>query len=86
MKLVRELLALKKKHAHEMVELLENVIYTPDNEEFEIDECSICMEKFVAGNEYIRIPNCRHIFHIECTYKWFESKNQEREQRCPFCN
>ncbi len=32
------------------------------------------------------IPECKHIFHLECLKTWFLQKNQEREQRCAFCN
>mmetsp|Transcript_32850 Transcript_32850/g.50210 ORF Transcript_32850/g.50210 Transcript_32850/m.50210 type:complete len:97 (+) Transcript_32850:1148-1438(+) len=26
------------------------------------------------------------MFHEPCVRDWFDSKNQEREQRCPLCN
>ena len=34
----------------------------------------------------MRIPTCKHFFHPICLKKWFESKAQEDEQRCPQCN
>ena len=33
-----------------------------------------------------RIPTCKHCFHPDCLRKWFTSKTQEDEQRCPQCN
>ena len=44
------------------------------------------MDQYVEGSTYFKIPGCNHLFCVECTRNWFDSKNQEREQRCPFCN
>lgn len=33
-----------------------------------------------------KMPPCGHLVHDECARSWFDTKNQEREQRCPFCN
>jgi hypothetical protein len=42
-------------------------------------ECVICKELF-NENEYIRLLNCSHIFHINCIDKWFKD-----HKICPIC-
>ena len=44
------------------------------------------MDSYSYGETVYRVPDCEHIFHEECLRNWFMSKNQESEQRCPFCN
>lgn len=41
--------------------------------------CSICMEKFKRGEEYIFLP-CEHIFHKDCITESFK-----HDSRCPIC-
>jgi len=53
---------------------------------FEIEDCTVCIEKLLLSQDIYRMPICKHIFHKECVETWFSSKNQEREQRCPLCN
>ncbi|PHU04054.1 putative dolichyl-diphosphooligosaccharide--protein glycosyltransferase subunit 3 [Capsicum chinense] len=43
-------------------------------------ECSICLSTIEDG-ELVRIlPNCMHIFHVECIDKWFDCHST-----CPIC-
>lgn len=44
------------------------------------------MEPYAEGSTLKRVPTCGHLFHSHCTEKWFDSRNQENEQRCPMCN
>ena len=60
--------------------------YNSGCNEYDQEDCVICMEAFKEGKKVKRIPNCRHFFHSDCIMKWFESKCQEDEQRCPSCN
>ena len=65
---------------------LEEMKYDGAINEFSTPDCVICMDTFNDGISIMRIPTCRHFFHPHCCKKWFESKNQEDEQRCPQCN
>ena len=75
--------------AKELIAALESLKYTEEqaqDNEFDLKECIICMEEFRLGEAILRIPLCRHFFHQQCAKKWFESKNQAREKKCPLCN
>ena len=66
-----------------------------DNE-YQQDDCVICMEQFTKDCLIIRMPKCQHYFHPVCTVHWFKSPNQIEsqlshetnhiERRCPLCN
>lgn len=80
----QQLKELSQQNIKEFMKLLEETKYDKNSSnEFEINDCVICMDTFMHGDPLLRIPTCRHFFHVHCTNKWFESKNQEDEQRCP---
>ena len=58
---------------------IEDWKYTKASNEFDIEDCVICMEPFKEGKMTKRIPNCRHFFHADCISEWFKSKTQEDE-------
>ena len=43
-------------------------------------ECSICMEKFLEGDQIRELPGCGHIFHAECVAEWLKLQTS-----CPVC-
>ena len=43
-------------------------------------ECSICMEKFLEGDQIRELPGCGHIFHAECVAEWLKL-----QPSCPVC-
>lgn len=45
----------------------------------EQDDCSVCLEHFLAGQLLIHLP-CKHRFHPDCLTPWLESHGQ-----CPYC-
>ncbi|KAI5064251.1 hypothetical protein GOP47_0020921, partial [Adiantum capillus-veneris] len=45
----------------------------------EQDDCSVCLERFLAGQLLIHLP-CKHRFHPDCLTPWLESHGQ-----CPYC-
>ncbi|KAJ4981720.1 hypothetical protein NE237_032557 [Protea cynaroides] len=47
--------------------------------EEESSTCMICMDEFVKGVEIVKLP-CKHFFHGECIFQWFDKKNS-----CPLC-
>ena len=55
-------------------------------DEFNIPECTICMDPFVSGAKIRKIPSCKHFFHDECLMKWLSGSNQVDSQKCPLCN
>ena len=44
-----------------------------------LDECPICLEKYVVNDKIIHL-NCRHSFHKQCIYIWLKDNNT-----CPQC-
>ena len=51
-----------------------------DQEEGELDTCSICLGD-IENNQIIReINKCKHIFHVECADRWFQDNI-----KCPNC-
>jgi len=52
------------------------------------EDCSICIEKLLVNNEnkLLKINKCKHIFHLECIYPWFNEKYTSHNQvDCPLC-
>ncbi|QCD76827.1 E3 ubiquitin-protein ligase ATL41-like [Vigna unguiculata] len=46
----------------------------------EVIECSVCLAT-VTKDAIIRVlPNCKHIFHVDCVDKWFNCNST-----CPIC-
>jgi hypothetical protein len=81
-----ELSDLKVVYLNDILAVLDLIVYSKERNSMAIDDCQICMESYLEGSQYYKIPGCNHLFCVECTRNWFDSKNQEREQRCPFCN
>ncbi|KAK7412421.1 hypothetical protein VNO78_03880 [Psophocarpus tetragonolobus] len=46
----------------------------------EVIECSICLGTIVQDAITRVLPNCKHIFHLDCVDKWFNSNTT-----CPIC-
>uniref|UniRef100_A0A6C0IXQ9 RING-type domain-containing protein n=1 Tax=viral metagenome TaxID=1070528 RepID=A0A6C0IXQ9_9ZZZZ len=61
--------------------------------ELELDEtCSICLENLINIDEpkqqtdILVINKCKHKFHVDCIYPWFNSKYiQHKDLDCPLC-
>ena len=47
------------------------------------DNCTICIQEFVKGEECIMLP-CEHTFHKQCINEWIQVKR--RSALCPNCN
>ncbi|OIT21811.1 PREDICTED: RING-H2 finger protein ATL40-like [Nicotiana attenuata] len=43
-------------------------------------ECSVCLSILENGEIVRNLPNCKHIFHVECIDKWFNCHST-----CPIC-
>lgn len=44
------------------------------------DCCVICQDDYTENNKCVKLY-CGHIFHLDCTYDWFNEKLS-----CPLCN
>jgi hypothetical protein len=50
-----------------------------DDDDDDLDDgpgkaCSVCLEKFVAGDSVIALPSCIHIFHADCICAWLKTQ------------
>ncbi|KAK8623785.1 hypothetical protein V6N13_065148 [Hibiscus sabdariffa] len=43
-------------------------------------ECAVCLNEFREDEKLRRIPNCSHVFHIDCIDVWLQSN-----ANCPLC-
>ena len=50
----------------DFIAALENLKYSKLMDEFDTNECVICIESFKEGEPVKRIPTCRHFFHVDC--------------------
>ncbi|XP_030483782.2 uncharacterized protein LOC115700355 [Cannabis sativa] len=44
------------------------------------ESCSVCLEEFEVGTKGAKMPNCLHLFHVNCIGNWLR-----RNQSCPIC-
>ncbi|CAN1180892.1 RING-H2 finger protein ATL1 [Linum perenne] len=49
-------------------------------EEATSPECAVCLNEFVDEEKLRRIPNCCHVFHIDCIDVWLQNNSN-----CPLC-
>lgn len=50
------------------------------DKDFESNECIICLENIIKGDE-VTIIECGHLYHKRCLLEWFEKK-----KICPKCD
>ncbi|KAG6423991.1 hypothetical protein SASPL_114400 [Salvia splendens] len=43
-------------------------------------ECAVCLNEFQQGEKLRQIPNCSHVFHIDCIDIWLQNN-----ANCPLC-
>ena len=69
---------------------LEDLVFNnelSENDQFNVQECTICLEEFKNGDNITRIPLCEHFFHPNCIKKWLNRQNKNNENnKCPLCN
>ncbi|KAJ8763297.1 hypothetical protein K2173_001435 [Erythroxylum novogranatense] len=49
-------------------------------EEQSFGECAVCLTEFQEDEKLKRIPNCGHVFHIDCIDVWLQGN-----ANCPLC-
>ena len=67
------------KHTYDDCFKLRSSLVTTEEEGNLLNECSICLERFVKGDKYIVI-NCGHLYHEKCIKEWIAKENT-----CPLC-
>ncbi|KAG8045673.1 hypothetical protein GUJ93_ZPchr0008g12422 [Zizania palustris] len=43
-------------------------------------DCAVCLSELADGDKVRRLPNCGHVFHVECVDAWLRSRTT-----CPLC-
>lgn len=51
-----------------------------ESEERSFTECSVCLNEFREKEKLRIIPNCSHVFHIDCIDVWLQNN-----ANCPLC-
>ncbi|KAJ7948398.1 RING-H2 finger protein [Quillaja saponaria] len=65
-----------------VIEALPTFLFKKQNNNSQDDmiECAVCLS-VLENEEMVReLPNCKHIFHVDCIDKWLESQST-----CPIC-
>lgn len=47
------------------------------------DECSICYNKLLEGENIYMLPECGHCYHTDCIVAWF--RVEKSNGKCPLC-
>ncbi|KAE8772804.1 RING-H2 finger protein ATL44-like [Hordeum vulgare] len=43
-------------------------------------DCAVCLSELVDGDTVRQLPNCGHVFHVECVDAWLRTRTS-----CPLC-
>uniref|UniRef100_A0A0D9UY95 RING-type E3 ubiquitin transferase n=1 Tax=Leersia perrieri TaxID=77586 RepID=A0A0D9UY95_9ORYZ len=43
-------------------------------------DCAVCLSELADGEKVRELPNCGHVFHVECVDAWLRSRTT-----CPLC-
>ncbi|GLJ38566.1 hypothetical protein SUGI_0786340 [Cryptomeria japonica] len=63
----------------EVVDALPVFVYKPEYFKDGLS-CAVCLSEFEENEKARLLPNCNHIFHVECVNMWFYSHST-----CPLC-
>ncbi|KAJ0228671.1 RING-H2 finger protein ATL5 [Hirschfeldia incana] len=55
-------------------------VYSFETHKSPPEECSVCLSEFEEEDEGRVLPECGHVFHVECIDTWFRSRSS-----CPLC-
>ena len=56
------------------------IVHFKDLNEKEDRECPVCLSDFEPEDSLRQLPQCKHVFHLECIDLWFNSHST-----CPLC-
>lgn len=51
-----------------------------DIQKLSFNECAVCINEFQEGEKIRLLPNCLHVFHLDCIDVWLQSN-----ANCPLC-
>ncbi|KAE8717653.1 RING-H2 finger protein ATL1 [Hibiscus syriacus] len=54
--------------------------FDKESREGSLCECAVCLNKFEVDEKLRMIPNCSHVFHIDCIDVWLQNN-----ANCPLC-
>lgn len=54
--------------------------YPGGNDKRTSAECAVCIDSVEEGEKLRLLPNCEHVFHVECIDMWLHSHST-----CPLC-
>ncbi|BAT94722.1 hypothetical protein LR48_Vigan09g112600 [Vigna angularis] len=63
-----------------MIRLIPVIQYKTQGDDRESGECAVCLNEFQEDEKLRIIPNCSHVFHIDCIDVWLQSN-----ANCPLC-
>ncbi|QCE07659.1 RING-H2 finger protein ATL16 [Vigna unguiculata] len=63
-----------------MIRLIPVIQYKTRGDDRESGECAVCLNEFQEEEKLRIIPNCSHVFHIDCIDVWLQSN-----ANCPLC-
>lgn len=67
--------------AKKIIRTLPMITFTASSEkDGKVAECPICLTEFVEGDEMRVLPQCGHVFHVNCVDTWLG-----KHSSCPSC-
>lgn len=69
-----------------VIRLIPVIHYKPEKgdtnfgERSNLDDCAVCLSEFQQDEKLRVIPNCSHVFHIDCIDVWLQNNTH-----CPLC-
>ncbi|KAK7393677.1 hypothetical protein VNO78_22240 [Psophocarpus tetragonolobus] len=63
-----------------VIRLIPVIQYKPEEGGTHFGECSVCLSEFQQNEKLRVIPNCSHVFHIDCIDAWLQNNGH-----CPLC-
>ncbi|KAK7354950.1 hypothetical protein VNO80_14192 [Phaseolus coccineus] len=63
-----------------VIRLIPVIHYKPEDGDTICGDCAVCLSEFQQDEKLRVIPNCGHVFHIDCIDVWLQ-----KNTHCPLC-
>ncbi|KAL9319391.1 hypothetical protein ACSQ67_015908 [Phaseolus vulgaris] len=63
-----------------VIRLIPVIHYKPEDGDTNSGDCAVCLSEFQQDEKLRVIPNCGHVFHIDCIDVWLQ-----KNTHCPLC-